>query len=105
MASPAASVPPPSEATFKWVMQLVIDFSVAECRVYSFGSLFDGSFHFGGLCARLGWAFVVITSCGNVAAAANRVPPPLVRSILGAELRAVLMAATQFGAGTSYCVD
>jgi len=102
--SPASIVPPaPPESTFAWLVQPV-DLDTAG-TAYTDGSLIDGAPAHCGLCARLGWAFVVVNAVGTVIAAAHGVPPPWVTTILGAELWALLMAAQQLGANMSYRTD
>jgi hypothetical protein len=60
------------------------------CVVFTDGSLIDGSLP--RECQSLGWAFAVISSDGDLVAAAHGVPPRWVDTIQGAELWAVQMA-------------
>ena len=72
---------------------------------YTDGSLIDGPPYHSGMFGRLGWAFVVVDAAGAVIAAAHGVPPPWVRTIHGAELWALQMAAMHALPGTSYRTD
>ena len=78
--------------TFVW-MKRPPEGVCKEGVVYTDGSLMDGSHQFAGLCARLGWAFVVVDEDRNVLAVAHGRPPWWVDSIQGAELWALSKAA------------
>lgn len=67
--------------------------------IYTDGSLIDGPPNYGGLCSRLGWAFVVMDAVGATIASAYGVPPR------GAELWALQMASMHALPGSSFRVD
>ena len=101
---PVSAVPsPPAEATFVWVLRPPDD--AFSGIVYTDGSLLDGPAYCGGLCCRLGWAFVVLDSAGAIIAAARGVPPPWVSTIHGAELWALQMAVLHGLPGSAYRTD
>ena len=98
-----AAPPPPAQETFVWV-QRPVD-GVFRGVAYTDGSLIDSEVQFCGLCSRLGWAFVVVDDEGDIIASAHGVPPPWVRTIYGAELWAVHMAAMHALPGSAFRTD
>ena len=101
----ASSVPPPPEQSLVWHLQLGDFAALASAVVYTDGSMIDGAPRFSGLCARLGWAFVLVDCHGALLAAASGQPPQWVRSVPGAESWALMQAATAFGDAPAYRVD
>ena len=94
---------PPEEATFTWVKQPPDD--CVDGTLYTDGSMIDGPPHYGGLCGRLGWSFVAISRQGRITASAHGSPPAWITTVYGAEVWALLMAATYALPGTAYRTD
>ena len=94
---------PPEEATFTWVMRPPD--GCVDGILYTDGSMIDGPPSYGGLCGRLGWSFVAMSRQGRVTATAHGSPPAWITTVYGAEVWALLMAATYALPGTSYRTD
>jgi hypothetical protein len=103
--SPACAVPLPPEASHEWHVELLDFAMLATATLYSDGSMIDGPPKYAGLCARLGWAFALMSRDGAIIAAASGRPPPWIRSVPGAEAWALLQAAVAFGSTPRFRVD
>ena len=100
----AQDVPrPPEEETFTWVKRPPD--GCVDGVVYTDGSLIDGLPAYGGLCGRLGWSFVAVNLLGRITAAAHGSLPAWVTSVYGAEVWALLMAASCAFPGTAFRTD
>jgi hypothetical protein len=97
--------PPPARSSFVWVLHAPDEYDASHCTIYTDGSMIDGPPKYDGLCARLGWAFVLVSAAGVIVASANGVPPPFVRTVPAAEAWALAEASRSFGALPSYRVD
>ena len=93
IASPVALIkPPPQAETFEWVQQPAD--GVVSGKFYVDGSRIDGEPSLAGMCARHGWAFAAYDDDGTLLAAARGRPLAWAEGIHGAELWALVMAAT-----------
>ena len=100
----AQSVPkPPEEATFSWVKRPHDD--CVDGILYTDGSLIDGLPDYGGLCGRLGWSFVAVNRQGRITASAHGSPPAWITTVYGAEVWALMMAASYALPGTAFRTD
>jgi hypothetical protein len=97
--------PPPARSSFAWERAVPDDVDLAQCTVYTDGSMHDGPPKFDSLCARLGWSMVLVGDDGLIIASAHGVPPPFVRSVPAAEAWALAEAARTFGSSPRFRVD
>ena len=96
--------PPPSDDTFQWELEPATDLGLG-CSFFVDGSLLFAEHRFFGMCARRGWAFVVLDQARRLVAAAKGRPPSWADGIHGTELWGFLQAASCASPSDKFSVD
>ena len=94
----------PQLSTFNWIVRPERD-GVPYGRVYADGSRLFAEHRYFNLLARQGWAFAIVDLEGNIVAAASGTVPWWIVGIYGAELWALLQAASTASPGSPMHVD
>ncbi len=95
----------PARGTFDWIVEPVTLDAIPYGRVYADGSRLYSEQRYCNLLARHGWAFVVVDQDGKVVAGASGTVPWWINGIYGAELWALLQAASFASLGSPLHVD
>ena len=93
-----------TDGTFNWLVQPGVD-GIPVGRVYADGSRLFSEHRYCNLLASHGWAFVVADGDGRVVAGASGLIPSWINGIYGAELWALLQAASYASPGSPLHVD
>ena len=96
---------PPSDASFRWIVEPPDSGLPPCCTIYVDGSRLYGEHKYFGLCARQAWSFLVLDSNGRFVASAAGTPPGWAEGIHATELWGVWQALQNSGADDDYRTD